>query len=80
LNLINAFIQVIPTLPPKWPLKVMSSFLARSFRRTVHARQEGRIVKAIAAGQNLDVLFAHYVLDLELNLLPRRLRIGLGLF
>ncbi|KAJ7343434.1 hypothetical protein DFH08DRAFT_937969 [Mycena albidolilacea] len=47
--------DVIPTLPPKWPLKVMSSFLARSFRRTVHARQEGRIVKAIAAGQNLDV-------------------------
>ncbi|KAF7363500.1 hypothetical protein MSAN_01006200 [Mycena sanguinolenta] len=47
--------DVLPTLPPKWPLKVMSSFLARSFRRTVHARQEGRIVKAIAAGQNLDV-------------------------
>ncbi|KAJ6547615.1 hypothetical protein B0H19DRAFT_1075416 [Mycena capillaripes] len=48
-------IDVIPTLPAKWPLKVMSSFLARSFRRTVHARQEGRIVKAISAGQNLDV-------------------------
>ncbi|KAF8212185.1 hypothetical protein K438DRAFT_1957954 [Mycena galopus ATCC 62051] len=47
--------DVIPTLPPKWPLKVMSSFLARSFRRTVHARQEGRIVRAIANGQNLDV-------------------------
>ncbi|KAJ7235454.1 hypothetical protein B0H12DRAFT_1141579 [Mycena haematopus] len=47
--------DVIPTLPPQWPLKAMSSFLARSFRRTVHARQEGRIVKAIAAGQNLDV-------------------------
>ncbi|KAJ6630857.1 hypothetical protein B0H10DRAFT_1983437 [Mycena sp. CBHHK59/15] len=48
-------IDVIPMVPPKWPLKVMSSFLARSFRRTVHARQEGRIVKAISAGQNLDV-------------------------
>ncbi|KAJ7685236.1 hypothetical protein DFH06DRAFT_1357108, partial [Mycena polygramma] len=48
-------VDVIPTLPSKWPLKVMSSFLARSFRRTVHARQEGRIVRAISAGQNLDV-------------------------
>ncbi|KAJ7172426.1 hypothetical protein C8R46DRAFT_1085911 [Mycena filopes] len=48
-------VDVIPTLPPKWPLKVMSSFLARSFRRTVHARQEGRIVKAISFGQNNDV-------------------------
>ncbi|KAJ7097878.1 hypothetical protein B0H15DRAFT_945449 [Mycena belliarum] len=46
---------VIPIVPVKWPLKVMSSFLARSFRRTVHARQEGRIVKALAAGQNLEV-------------------------
>ncbi|KAJ7109430.1 hypothetical protein C8R44DRAFT_802494 [Mycena epipterygia] len=48
-------LDVIPMVPAKWPLKVMSSFLARSFRRTVHARQEGRIVKAISAGQNLDV-------------------------
>ncbi|KAJ7774892.1 hypothetical protein B0H16DRAFT_1508739 [Mycena metata] len=48
-------IDVIPTLPEKWPLKVMSSFLARSFRRTVHARQEGRIVKAISNAQNDDV-------------------------
>ncbi|KAJ7046834.1 hypothetical protein C8F04DRAFT_1061878 [Mycena alexandri] len=48
-------IDVIPTLPEKWPLKVMSSFLARSFRRTVHARQEGRIVKAISHAQNDDV-------------------------
>jgi len=48
-------VDVIPMVPPQWPLKVMSSFLARSFRRTVHARQEGRIVKAISAGQNLDV-------------------------
>ncbi|KAJ7709853.1 hypothetical protein B0H17DRAFT_1155701 [Mycena rosella] len=48
-------VDVIPIVPAKWPLKVMSSFLARSFRRTVHARQEGRIVKAISAGQNLEV-------------------------
>ncbi|KAJ7285781.1 hypothetical protein C8J57DRAFT_1285778 [Mycena rebaudengoi] len=48
-------VDVLPMVPPKWPLKVMSSFLARSFRRTVHARQEGRIVKAISVGQNLDV-------------------------
>ncbi|KAJ7219323.1 hypothetical protein GGX14DRAFT_591509 [Mycena pura] len=48
-------LDVIPMVPAEWPLRLMSSFMARSFRRTVHARQEGRIVKAISAGQNLDV-------------------------
>lgn len=33
----------------------MSTFLARSFRRTLHAQHEGQIVKAISSGQNLQV-------------------------
>lgn len=47
--------KVIPLVPPDWPIDGMSSFLARSFRRTLHARHEGQIVKAISSGQNLQV-------------------------
>ncbi|KAG5651341.1 hypothetical protein H0H81_009029 [Sphagnurus paluster] len=48
-------LDVIPLVPPNWPLHLMSSFLARTFRRTLHARHEGKIVKNISAGQNLEV-------------------------
>jgi len=33
----------------------MTSFLSRSFRRTLHLQHEGKIVKNISAGQNLAV-------------------------
>ncbi|KAI5122616.1 hypothetical protein M0805_008706 [Coniferiporia weirii] len=49
-------VDVIQHVPSDWPLSTMSSFVARSFRRTVHASHEGRIIKAIAAGQNLEVV------------------------
>ncbi|KII87677.1 hypothetical protein PLICRDRAFT_54749 [Plicaturopsis crispa FD-325 SS-3] len=48
-------VDVISLVPPNWPLTVVSSFLARSFRRTLHTRHEGQIIKAISAGQNLEV-------------------------
>ncbi|KIL67469.1 hypothetical protein M378DRAFT_191514 [Amanita muscaria Koide BX008] len=48
-------VDVISLVPPNWPLQVLSSFLARSFRRTVHLQREGTIVKNISAGQNLEV-------------------------
>lgn len=47
--------QVLPLVPPDWSLSVMSTFLTRSFRRTLHAQHEGQIVKAISSGQNLQV-------------------------
>jgi hypothetical protein len=47
--------KVIPLVSPDWPLSVMSSFLARYFRRTLHAKHERRVVKAISEGQNLEV-------------------------
>lgn len=49
------FLQVISMVPPKWPLNIMSSFLARSFRRRLHARHEGQIKKSLYAGQKLQV-------------------------
>lgn len=33
----------------------MSCFLSRTFRRTLHERHQGQIVKTISAGQNLEV-------------------------
>lgn len=39
----------------------MSSFLIRTLRRSLHAKHEGQIVKAISAGQNLDFLQQSYV-------------------
>lgn len=46
----------------------MTSFLARSFRRTLHAQQEGKIIKNVGAGQNLEVcanLSLHFLLSFK---------------
>ncbi|TFK73410.1 hypothetical protein BDN72DRAFT_834818 [Pluteus cervinus] len=47
--------DVIDLVPPNWPVESMTSFLARSFRRTLHASHEGLIVKHLSMGQNLAV-------------------------
>ncbi|GJE85460.1 hypothetical protein PsYK624_015390 [Phanerochaete sordida] len=47
--------EVLATVPPEWPLRVLSSFLARSFRRSLHAHHEALLVKAVAASENLAV-------------------------
>ncbi|KJA17616.1 hypothetical protein HYPSUDRAFT_46248 [Hypholoma sublateritium FD-334 SS-4] len=48
-------LDVISAVPESWPVNMMTSFLSRSFRRTLHTQQEGKIVKNISAGQNLEV-------------------------
>ncbi|KAF8878476.1 hypothetical protein CPB84DRAFT_1817502 [Gymnopilus junonius] len=48
-------LDVISLVPANWPVNLMTSFLARSFRRTLHIQHEGKIVKNISAGQNLEV-------------------------
>ncbi|KZT24873.1 hypothetical protein NEOLEDRAFT_1134568 [Neolentinus lepideus HHB14362 ss-1] len=48
-------VDVISLIPPDWPLNLLSSFLARTFRRTLHSIHEGQIVKNISMGQNLEV-------------------------
>ncbi len=42
-------------IPSEWPLRILSTFVTRSLRRTLHAHHEGQIVKAISQGQNLVV-------------------------
>ncbi|KAG8695896.1 hypothetical protein FRC09_008865 [Ceratobasidium sp. 395] len=46
-------IQVLEATPDSWSLGVISSFLERSFRRSVHDSREGMILKHLSAGQNL---------------------------
>ncbi|KAI0821851.1 hypothetical protein BC628DRAFT_1542796 [Trametes gibbosa] len=48
-------VDVISMIPPEWPLRVLSTFVSRSLRRTLHAHHEGQIVKAISQGENLVV-------------------------
>lgn len=64
--------DVVTDVPSEWPLGTMSSFLVRAFRRTTHAAYEGKIVKAISAGQNLEVryfsLLSKFLLRLRLRL------------
>ncbi|QRV91636.1 vacuolar protein-sorting-associated protein 39 [Ceratobasidium sp. AG-Ba] len=46
-------IQVLEATPDSWSLSVISSFLERSLRRTMHDSREGMILKHLSAGQNL---------------------------
>ncbi|KIM35684.1 hypothetical protein M413DRAFT_326838 [Hebeloma cylindrosporum] len=48
-------LDVIELVPPNWPVQMMASFLSRSFRRTLHGQHEGKLIKNISAGQNLEV-------------------------
>ena len=46
---------MLALVPPEWPLDVVSSFFQRSIRRQLHDKASGEIVKAISAGQNMEV-------------------------
>ncbi|KAI6040873.1 hypothetical protein EDC04DRAFT_2566388 [Pisolithus marmoratus] len=54
--------DIIPLVPESWPLHSVSSFLVRSLRRSLHAKHEGQVVKAICTGQNLEVLERSYII------------------
>ncbi|EUC65528.1 transforming growth factor-beta receptor-associated protein, putative, partial [Rhizoctonia solani AG-3 Rhs1AP] len=49
-------VQVLEAIPEAWSLSVISSFLERSLRRTMHESREGMILKHISAGQNLAIV------------------------
>lgn len=51
--------EVLALVPPEWPLDVVSSFFQRSIRRQLHDKASGEIVKAISAGQNMEV--SHHI-------------------
>ncbi|GAA5872000.1 hypothetical protein JCM1840_004768 [Sporobolomyces johnsonii] len=47
--------EVLPLLPDDYPLALLSSFVSRSLRRSLHTRQEASLLKSLALGQNLVV-------------------------
>ncbi|KAH7877188.1 uncharacterized protein C8R40DRAFT_1248360 [Lentinula edodes] len=47
--------DVIQTLPSSWPLHLLSSFITRSCRRTLHTSHEGQILKMVSLAENWDV-------------------------
>lgn len=58
-------VDVIPLVPPDWPVSSLSPFLTHSFRRTLHAKHEGQIIKAICAAQNSKVFEGSYLVFRE---------------
>ncbi|OCF74776.1 hypothetical protein I204_05158 [Kwoniella mangroviensis CBS 8886] len=48
-------LEVLGQMPNDWPLDEVSSFLKRSFRRGLHDRSTWGVLKAISAGQNMEV-------------------------
>jgi hypothetical protein len=59
------YLQVIPLVPPDWPLSSLSPFLTHSFRSTLHAKHEGQIIKAMCAAQNSKVIITPYKASLS---------------
>lgn len=47
--------EVIAMIPPSWSLTLVSSFLARSFRRSLHQRHQAMVVKALCVEENMKV-------------------------
>ncbi|GAA5826426.1 hypothetical protein JCM10212_004903, partial [Sporobolomyces blumeae] len=48
-------LEVLSLVPDSFPLDVLSPFIGRSLRRSVHASMEGSVLKHLASGQNLAV-------------------------
>ncbi|WVF71576.1 hypothetical protein IAT40_006384 [Kwoniella sp. CBS 6097] len=48
-------LEVLGQMPNDWPLDEVSSFIKRSMRRGLHERATWGVLKAISAGQNLEV-------------------------
>ncbi|KAJ3761020.1 hypothetical protein EV360DRAFT_38625 [Lentinula raphanica] len=47
--------DVIQTFPSSWPMHLLSPFITRSLRRTLHASHEGQILKMVSLAENWDV-------------------------
>ncbi|KAJ4477248.1 hypothetical protein J3R30DRAFT_3670498 [Lentinula aciculospora] len=47
--------DVMQTLPSSWPLHLLSSFITRSCRRTLHSSHESQILKMMSLAENWDV-------------------------
>ncbi|PHH78949.1 hypothetical protein CDD80_5981 [Ophiocordyceps camponoti-rufipedis] len=49
--------QVLPLIPPSWPLDVIAAFLVAAFKRLVRQKHESRVARALTAAENLRVSY-----------------------
>ncbi|WVQ83199.1 hypothetical protein IAT38_005338 [Cryptococcus sp. DSM 104549] len=52
-------LEVLDQMPDEWPADVVSTFFQRSLRKGLHEQYSWRILKAISAGQNLEISEQH---------------------
>ncbi|GAA6028594.1 hypothetical protein JCM8097_007301 [Rhodosporidiobolus ruineniae] len=56
-------LEVLPLIPPTFPLHLLTPYLSRSLRRSLHSQQEANILKSLASAQNFAVSEAVYELQ-----------------
>lgn len=61
-------LQVLSLVPDDYPLHILSKYLSRSLRRSLHLQQERSILKSLALGQNL--VFQERAFELQARLGP----------
>ncbi|BGP17675.1 hypothetical protein JCM10213v2_005713 [Rhodosporidiobolus nylandii] len=58
-------LEILPLLPSSWPLHLLTPYLTRSLRQSLHGQQDASILKNLASAQNLAVSKRLYQLQLE---------------
>ncbi|PWN49284.1 hypothetical protein IE53DRAFT_388520 [Violaceomyces palustris] len=48
-------VEMLKLVPDSWPLSTLETFLTQSLRRSMHARNQARMVRNLRLGRNLDV-------------------------
>lgn len=61
-------------VPLHWPVNLLSSFLTTSFKQILHEQCEGKIMKAINAGQNRVVNFINSCPFLRLLIICQKIK------
>lgn len=52
--------EILSSIPDEWPLQSMQNFFVRSFRRSLHEKYEGRLVKALLQGKDMEVSLRYF--------------------
>lgn len=55
-----AMADILPRLPPTWPMHVLQPYLVQALRTQTHQRRQDEVVKALALARNLGLMEAHW--------------------
>lgn len=53
-------VEMLQSIPDEWPLALMDGFVTRSLRRSLHARYEQKLVKALLQGQMVNTSIRYF--------------------